>query len=187
MKSYDKEDILNLIVACREHDDYAFAELVRRYMPMMRSVVARYADASLDADELLQEASVALHSAAMRYDIAQREVTFGLFARICVSHRMLDLLRVRRPLPLDISEADTVSQDDDGIERGLVSREMFDSAMECARDVLSEYEYKVMILHIQGYKTAEIAKALGKSAKSVDNAKFRLFRRLRENLGGISV
>ena len=187
MKTYDKADTLDLIVACREHDDFAFAELVHRYMPMMRSVVSGYSDASLDTDELLQEASVALHSAAMRYDVTQTEVTFGLFARICVNHRMLDLLRARRPVTVDISEADTVSQDDDGIERGIVSREMFDSAMACARDVLSEYEYKVMILHIQGYKTAEIAKALGKSAKSVDNAKFRLFRRLRENLGGISV
>ena len=187
MRSYDKADTIELIISCREHDDSAFAELVRRYMPMMRSVISGYPDAPFDADELLQEASVALHSAAMRYDVTQSEVTFGLFARICVNHRMLDLLRTRRPVTLDISEADMMSQDDDCIERGLVSREMFDSAMECARDVLSEYEYKVMILHIQGYKTAEIAKALGKSAKSVDNAKFRLFRRLRENLGGISV
>ena len=54
------------------------------------------------------------------------------------------------------------------------------------RYLLSDYEYSVLLLHIQGYKTAAIAKVLGRTAKSVDNAKSRLFRHLRAELADSS-
>ena len=38
MNRYENADIKNLIVACREHNDTAFDELVARYTPMMRKV-----------------------------------------------------------------------------------------------------------------------------------------------------
>jgi DNA-directed RNA polymerase specialized sigma24 family protein len=57
--------------------------------------------------------------------------------------------------------------------------------MKCARDLLSDYEYQVLMLHIQGYKTSEISAAVGRDTKSVDNAKARLFRRLRDALGAM--
>ena len=67
-----------------------------------------------------------------------------------------------------------------------MKREAIDSLLNSARKLLSDYEYRVLILHIQGYKTAAIAKMLSRSAKSIDNAKSRLFRRLRLQLGEIS-
>jgi RNA polymerase sporulation-specific sigma factor len=74
--------------------------------------------------------------------------------------------------------------DNESIERRLVERETFDRLLRSARELLSDYEYSVLLLHIQGYKTAAIAKALGRTPKSVDNAKARLFRHLRAELSG---
>ena len=74
--------------------------------------------------------------------------------------------------------------EDEGPEAGIIERESFDRIMDSARNLLSNYEYRVLMLHIQGYKTAVIAKTLGRTAKSVDNAKSRIFRRLRQELGG---
>ena len=74
----------------------------------------------------------------------------------------------------------------DSVERRLEEREMFNRILTSAKDVLSDYEYRVLMLHIQGYKTADIAASLSKSAKSVDNAKARLFKRLRAEIGDIS-
>lgn len=185
MNLYDDADIGTLIEGCRGHDDEAFDELVRRYTPMMRKVVSGF-DSQYDFDELFSEACVALHSAAQRYDVGQSEVTFGLYARICVRNRIVDLLRsadaVQSITDCDIEQI----SDDESVESGIVKRETIDNALASAKNLLSDYEYRVLILHIQGYKTAAIAKMLSRSAKSVDNAKSRLFRRLREHLGDLS-
>lgn len=186
MNSYESLDVKELVVLCREHDDGAFAELVRRYMPMMRKVVSGFTDVSLDSDEMIQEACVALHSAVGKYDLSQESVTFGLYARICISHRMLDLVRTSKPVAVDIDSYREETLESESIESSIVSRETFELVMKCARDVLSDYEYQVLMLHVQGYKTSEISAIVGRDTKSVDNAKARLFRRLRDSLGAMN-
>ena len=186
MDFYQDNEIHNLILLCREHNDEAFDELVRRYTPMIRKVIFSFDQVFYDFSELFSEGCVALHTAAQRFDTEQSEVTFGLFARICVRNRIVDLLRLsggdRNVYDCDIE----MMAEDDSPEGKLVERETFDSIINCAKHVLSDYEFKVLLLHIQGYKTAAIAKMLDRTAKSVDNAKSRLFRRLREELGSIS-
>ncbi len=183
---YEKTDINDLILLCRKRDDDAFDELVRRYTPMIRKVVSGFATSAYDADELFAEGCVALHIAAQRYDLLQDEVTFGLYARICVRNRILDMLR-RAENEQSLSDVDVEQvTDEDSVEERLVDRETFDRLLASAKGVLSDYEYRVLLLHIQGYKTAQIAAMLSRSAKSVDNAKSRLFRRLREEIGDIS-
>lgn len=185
MNLYDDADIGSLIKGCREYDDEAFDELVRRYTPMMRKVISNF-DSQYDFSELFSEACVALHNAAKRYDVGQSDVTFGLYARICVRNRIVDLLRSTEAVQ-SIADCDIEQlSDNESIELGIVKREAIDNALASAKNLLSDYEYRVFILHIQGYKTSAIAKMLSRSAKSVDNAKSRLFRRLREHLGDIS-
>ena len=186
MNSYENTDVGALIVMCRKRDEEAFAELVNRYTPMMRKVISAFPLSGSDFGELFSEACVAFHSAVMSYDLGQSSVTFGLYARICVHHRIVDLLRTRDSEP-KVSKCDVEAMSDaDAIESDIVERETVDLLMKSARALLSDYEYRVLMLHIQGYKTAAIAEVLNRSAKSVDNAKARMFRRLREALGGIS-
>lgn len=185
MNQINVNDVDSLIVRCRQHDDEAFDELVNKYTPMIRKVISGFCSAD-DFGELFSEACVALHTAAQRYDMEQKEVTFGLYARICVRNRILDLLRVREGgLAVSDCDVEQVIVDDDP-EGKLVERETFDNILKSARVILSDYEYRVLLLHIQGYKTAAIAEMLSRSAKSVDNAKARLFKRLRKELHGIS-
>ena len=182
MSVYESYEISELIRLCRAHDDSAFDELVRRYTPMIRKVIASFSGVGVDFSELFSEGCVALHIAANRYELDQNEVTFGLYARICVRNRIVDFLRTSDNLP-KVSELDIEQLSDEGsLERSIVERETFEQAMKSARELLSDYEYSVLLLHIQGYKTAAIAKALGRTPKSVDNAKSRLFRHLRAAL-----
>ena len=182
MKSQNSEDIRDLILACRNRDDEAFSRLVVLYTPMMRKVISAFSVSTGDFDECFAEACVALHSAVLRYDLQQTEVTFGLYARICVHHRLVDFFRSAPTLAgSDEYEVDALS-DSDSIEKSIVERETVEMLMKSARTLLSDYEYRVLLLHMQGYKTAAIADLVGKDAKSVDNAKSRLFRRLRTAL-----
>ena len=182
MKEIEKTELEELIRLSRDKSDAAFSELVRRYTPMMRGVVSGFSSSPFDYNELFSEACVALHSAVNRYDLEQSEVTFGLYARICVYNRIVDLIRRDEANRSIVSSDVDLALEGDNAESGLLAREAFEKAMECAKSTLSDYEYRVFILHIQGYKTAAIAKMLSRNAKSVDNAKSRIFKRLREVL-----
>ena len=93
MQKLDKFSVSELILMVREGHDEAFSELVHRYLPMLEKVTGSFVGVDLRKDEAFCEASVAFYKAAMTYDISRSEVTFGLYARICVKRRMLDLLR----------------------------------------------------------------------------------------------
>ncbi len=182
---FDKNSGLKeIIVACREHNDTAFAELIRRYTPLIKKMVSEF-DSEYSEDELFSEACVALHRAAMSFDIEQDDVTFGLYSRVCVYHHFVDLKRCRKKLSL-LSDYNIESFEcDEGPDMRLAEREHIENVIGYAKETLSDYEYSVLLYHIQGYKTAKIAELLGKTPKSVDNAKARLFRRLREEFSDI--
>ena len=172
-----------LIKKCRSRDDDAFAELLSRYTPMISREIASFPSATLSHDELFSEASASLHTAAMKYDTAQSAVSFGLFARICIHNRLVDLARVAERQPTCEEYDDSDVSDIGSPESELLLRDTVERLMDSARETLSDYEYRVLVLYMQGYKTAEIAKRLSKSPKSVDNAKSRIFARLRRTLG----
>ena len=180
MSMFDKStDIRELLLGCKGGDDMAFSELVRRYTPLIYKLIS---ESGLETDtyELFSEGCVALHQAALGYDLERDEVTFGLYAKACIYHRFVDVRRRSRvksePLELDAESSDLEA----GPDERLVARERLDALFLYAKSVLSDYEYSVLLYHVQGYKTAAIAERLGKSPKSVDNAKSRVFRRLRQ-------
>ena len=183
MHGYKENAVNELLLRVREGDDSSFSELAEKYQPMMRSVALHFCSFSLGIDELMAEAVVALHRAAMSYDVGQVDVSFGLYARICVYNKLADLSSKQ-------SSRAKVSEDVD-VERIAVS-ESAQSRLErqetarmlksCASEVLSDYEHQVFDLCLAGYKTAEIAKILSKTPKSVENAKSRMLKHMREGL-----
>ncbi len=181
MNSYEDTDICVLINKCRQHDDEAFEELVRRYTPMIKKVISGFIEDQYRFSEIFNEACFALHSAMRTFDVGQNDVTFGLYAKTCVHNRIVDMLRAERTVvkAVDVDVEDVTVG---GPEVALMQRERFEQLLKRSADLLSDYEYKVLMLHIQGHSTAVIAKTLGRTAKSVDNAKSRLFSRLRSAL-----
>lgn len=181
MVLYKDMDLNSLLLRVREQDGEAFSELLARYNPLLSKIVGKFSTPLLTRDELLSEAAVTLHRAAMSYDVSRSdEVTFGLYAEICVYRRMCDLCNKtsREPVKVD-RDVDTFSTDFN-IEQMLLGRERIEEYRRRARRVLSEYEYQVFLLYMKGEATAEIARVLGRDTKSVENAKSRMLKSLRE-------
>lgn len=173
-------EISSLILLVRAHDDMAFAELVARYTPMMNKVASGFCIKNVRADEIFSEACVAIYRAALSYDLSRTDITFGLYARICVHRRLCDFAgkeNVGQTVDVDVATLARANV----IEEGIVGRETLRRSIVVARSLLSDYEYKVFRLYLKGYTTAEIAKKLSKTAKSVDNAKSRMMKHLRDN------
>lgn len=176
------EDVVSLIVKARGGDEDAFAEIVSLYTPMLQRIGHKY---SLDFDEMFSELCMSLYRAVKTYDLTQSEVTFGLYARICADRSACDISRVRSKAERlecdadadveDIPEAGDVASD-------LIRKEENEAFRRDARQLLSAYEYSVLLKWLRGDKTADIAESLSVSAKSVDNAKARILKKLRDGL-----
>ncbi len=187
MYDYGKADIASLIELTRKGDDSAFSEIAERYSPMLRKLVFRFASSDFVAEEMQSEALVALHRAALTYDVGQVDVSFGLYSRICAYNRLVDYsasIKSRESSSVDVDVESIAAPS--SIHSRLEREETVGMLKSCADEVLSEYEHKVFSLCLSGYKTSEIADILGKSAKSVDNAKARMLKRMRERLDSMS-
>lgn len=186
MDSVKKLDVQECLSRLRGADsaNEAFAELVAEYMPLMNKRVSASGIPEAERSEALQEASIALHAAALSYDPKRCEgVTFGLYASICISNRLTSYLRARArrgERTDEFSELDNLGSAVD-IESSVVARDVTERVMRTARALLSEFEFRVLCLSVEGYSVRDIAKQLSASPKSIENARYRLRRRLSES------
>jgi RNA polymerase sporulation-specific sigma factor len=63
-------------------------------------------------------------------------------------------------------------------EDEVIEREERSEFLQKMSKVLSAFEFQVIVMYIDGLSVADIAKAVGKSVKSVDNATTRAKRKL---------
>ena len=168
-----------LVLLCKAGDDAAFEKLINLYEPMINKSAR---DMSLDVREVYSDACLSLRRAAESYKFGGG-VTFGLYAKICVKRAMIDFAKRNKVAVSDVSlDVDDIAISD-GVQSRLEREEELSALKKWAEDVLSELEYEVFSLTLSGYKTAEIVDRLGINSKSVDNAKARMLKRLRAELG----
>ena len=184
IKNAELSELIDMI-RCGSFANEAFSELLDRYSPLLKKRVTTYFGAlSVDESEPMQEASIALHSAAMTYDSDKCDgVTFGLYAQVCLRRRLLDLIKGerRRGEHEEDFDVERISVDS-GILSRLVREEERLWLHSSARQLLSSLEYSVFSLWLSGLKTADIAEELSLEAKAVDNAKSRILKKLRDGL-----
>ena len=125
-------------------------------------------------EELRQDASMALYKAAMRYDPDDpqkgKNVTFGLYAKICIRNAMITALRrVEREKRKWERQRVTASETDSDHAEDSIPED----ALRRFRTILSPFEYTVFALYITGKPPREISEDVGRSEKSVSNAIYR--------------
>ena len=173
------EKLYATLSAVKQGDDVAFSRLCEDYRALVKKMVRSFSKTipDVDPDDLEQEALCALSEAARRYDLGiANKVTFGLYAKVCIKNKMISMRRkfVARSNINPVKEVGTA---------GERKSELLTSALgEDAKKLLSRYEYKVLTLYISesSYTYKEIARRLGRSEKSVDNAVYRIKRKLKD-------
>lgn len=182
MENKENSITKSLIIRFREGDERAFEELVEMYRPMIIGVIKRFA---LDVNETFSEACMGFYRALSSYSVEQSGVTFGLYSKICVERCLIDLLRKEGHDVMshidDGVDVDSIAVSD-GIQIMLEHREQTAYFLSVAKDALSDFEYDVYRYWMLGYKTADIADVMKITAKSVDNAKSRMMKKLRGKL-----
>ena len=182
MEFNGKEALAELIAAAKNGNDDAFEALVKEYKPMIDSLIHRF---SLDARDAFSEAYIGFYRAVSSYDLGQDGVTFGLYAKICVERSLIDMQRrEERGAMRYVDNAVDVDQIavPGRVQSMLEHREQTAYFLSVAKAALSEFEFDVYRHWMLGYKTSDIASALGVTAKVVDNAKNRMWKKLRQHL-----
>ena len=81
------EELLVLLADIRAGRDLSFACLIEKYDALLRARVSAFGGDVHDMEDAYQEACLALHRAATHY-YAQAEVTFGLYAKVCIDNAL---------------------------------------------------------------------------------------------------
>ena len=179
----DQNKLSKILAEVRAGNQKAYAELSRQYAPMLHAECSRRSD-RMDSDELYQLALIALYGAARTYDEGRGDITFGLYAKICVRRRLDGELRragnYRTGEPIDENEVSPQASP----EEELIAREDYRELLDAIDRALTPSEREAFVLYLAGSSYADIAKRLGRSTKSVDGALRRAKEKIRKLNGG---
>lgn len=173
--------------AVKNGDKKAFDGLYERFSPLIKKetadAVARSEELREHYEELLQESLIALYDAAMSF-AEGKSVTFGLYAKICIHNRIVSYVRKIKAQKRRAEKAASVAE---GQQKKSEAPEVLLELLERNGELkkflsenLSGYEKKVLSLYLGKKSYAQIAKALGKEEKSVDNALFRVKSKIKK-------
>ncbi len=180
-------------------DQEAEAVLAERYARLVRACARPCFLAGGDSEDLIQEGMIGLLSAMRMYD-AEKSASFRTFAEVCIRNRIASALRsaVRKkhePLNSGLSLEDVLSDESLSLgnqafqrvpEEQVLARESAQEFQSTYWRCLSKFEAQVLRAYLRGYSYSEIASALGRDPKAVDNAVQRIRRKLAKHPCGES-
>ena len=90
-------DLVGAIIGkVRSGDQKAFSELLQLYEPLFTSLLSKCVQEQAneqDIEDIKQELTVVFYNAILSFDLEQRDVNFGLYAKICLQNALITQLR----------------------------------------------------------------------------------------------
>lgn len=186
-----------LVERARAGEDEAIDALLTRYRHYARSKARSYFLAGADKEDIVQEGMIGLFKAVRDFQ-ATKSTAFRAFAELCITRQIITAIKTatrQKHIPLNsyvsLNKPTNGEQDDNrSLAESLVGSEVGDpaelviSAEEVERirasmdRLLSEFETEVLRFYMEGKSYQEIANALGRHVKSIDNALQRIKRKL---------
>ena len=188
--NHNSAQIEALLRLVRKGDQQAFSDLLALYEPLVRAEVSRHTSGLevFDVDDFRQVALLALYRASLNFDLSQSEVEFGLYAKICIGNALSSFLRAWiRNNNNELSVPDEWLGEGDQGEgdpaRRLMEEEAVQLLLARIRRVLSPFENRVWNLYMAGLSAKKIGRMLDKEPHAIENAVYRIRRKLRSELG----
>ena len=190
-----------LIERIRMGDSYAEDVLYIRYKQVVRSKARTYFLVGADREDIIQEGMIGLYKAVCDYEFG-KQASFRAFAELCITRQIITAIKSatrKKHIPLNtyVSLSRPVYEDGDGErtlidvlettrisdpEEALIGRESYEAVARDIENALSKLEREALSLYLQGLSYQQIAAAMGRSTKCVDNAIQRVKKKLEERL-----
>ena len=177
-------------------DAGAFDRLCERYSRLLDAMVRQFAPSmgiqdggtsdllGIGTEELRQDAAMVLYRAACTYvpeeDGKGGDVSFGLYAKICIRNAMISQVRRYNRMKKRLAAG---RQEEKKTGRDIVEAEVLaGETMRRIQAELSPYENRILPLYLAGKPPREIAGILGRTEKSVSNGVYRMKCKIRQML-----
>ena len=186
------EDIVSL---SQSGDGQALAFLLDKYKNFVRSNARSYFLIGADHEDIVQEGMIGLYKAIRDFK-SQKLTSFRAFAELCVKRQIITAIKTatrQKHLPLNSYVSLNKPLYDEESDRTLldviegrvtnpedlyISQEDLNSIQNQIGELLSDLEQQVLASFLDGKSYQEIAAALGRHVKSIDNALQRVKRKL---------
>lgn len=203
MIRYHEMDDVEVIGLIRQKDPQAMDALIRRYRGLVKREARKLYLIGSDEEDLIQEGMIGLFQAIRDY-APKEESSFASFAKLCVTRQMYSAVtasnrKKHQPLNTYVSLdspvfADGYSESGDrgqtmedmiyadekntNPEKIILDREQVVMIESVIIERLTSYERKVLKLYLEGQSYDDIAEALSKTRKAIDNAIQRIRRKI---------
>lgn len=198
-KDYKEYSDELLVRMARDGDEKAEDFLLKKYKDFVRSKARAYFLVGGDSDDLIQEGMIGLYNAIGHYDESMAS-SFMTYAAICINNKLIsavsaDCRQKNAPLNGYVSIYSSIT-DETGEEASLsdvlpdteninpeaiiLNEEQEKLTINRLFGKLSALEKEILSYYMEGMSYSEIAKLIGKTEKSVDNAIQRIRLKMRK-------
>ena len=183
---FKNEEVNKLIELVVAGDSDSFTKLVDQYNPLLKKILNAYTTEEMskeDVEDLSQEELIAFYRAIINFDKEQTDVEFGLYAKICITNSMISYKRAAAKKSneslIGDEEMNSITDPEGEVSKFFEMRESERELGEQIEKTLSGYENEVWSYYVNGCSTKEIAAKLNSNEKSIDNAIFRIRKKLK--------
>ena len=182
-----------LVELARSGNEDALDILMVRFKPLVKSKAKDYFLSGGGIEDLVQEGMIGLYKAVLNFD-AEKNAKFATFAHLCVVRQIQSAIKAasrNKHIPLNKSIS-IHSENESGVSIGeiadrnipnpedlLIGQEAYNDISEFIQENLSKLEHDILTHYLEGKTHIQIAEAIGKNAKTVDNA----IQRIRKKIG----
>ena len=198
-KDYKEYSDELLVRMARDGDEKAEDFLLKKYKDFVRSKARAYFLVGGDRDDLIQEGMIGLYNAIGHYDESMAS-SFMTYAAICINNKLISAVSAdgrQKNAPLNgyVSIYSSIT-DETGEEASLsdvlpdteninpeaiiLNEEQEKLTINRLLGKLSALEKEILSYYMEGMSYSEIAKLIGKTEKSVDNAIQRIRLKMRK-------
>jgi RNA polymerase sporulation-specific sigma factor len=188
-----------IISSIRESDEDSLNLIYEKYEPLINQIASKlyYSQKhiGIELNDLIQEGMISLTNAIHTYD-QDNEALFYTYAKKCIETRLISyIIKLNRQKHKFLNESISLDKDledyefnkyeqilkdeNSNPEELILELERIDEFDSKIKSLLTKSELEVYLLKIQGFDYKEIAKKLGRSIKSVDNALTRIKNKAR--------
>jgi len=196
---YDSLKDEELVEVSQAGDTAAGDVLLRRFKGLVSIIARPYFIMGGDREDIVQEGMIGLYKAMREYRLGfpgtvpkgvgqSPSVPFAAFAASCIKNQILDAIKnasrkkhspLNQSIPMDAEALEIMDELQDP-EKILIHRENIIHLEAAVKSSLSALESSILSHFLQGKSYAQIAKEKGISVKAVDNALYRIRRKVQK-------
>jgi RNA polymerase sporulation-specific sigma factor len=189
-----------IVMEAKSGDIVALEYLINKYKNFVKAKARSYFLIGADREDIIQEGMIGLYK-AIRDFRDEKLSSFRAFAELCITRQIITAIKTatrQKHIPLNsyVSLNKPIYDEDSDRtlldilsgtkitdpEELMINREEYNDIEFKMGEILSELEWKVLTLYLEGKSYQEIAVDLQRHVKSIDNALQRVKRKLERYL-----